>query len=471
MSGTVVTLDSSNDIISFIPAKKFDYNNIDDYYKTVNIYKFSKEFSKKHYLPFLAAYIKSVGHDEYYEDVLRVIAFLEKAHLRALPVGDSQNWYEIDDIQDLNIAEIIFGEKSDKLKRIQNSYGGYWRFPKLKDFCYLVNPYFPTKKMREEIVASFEVLMSQYPSGMQVNKLIAAKMFNLQPDEILPGNGAAELISAFFAINQKTTGIFLPTFEEYPNRINGSLIKKFISSNEDFSYTAQDVMNFSNEVDQVLLINPDNPSGNFIPREAVLTILEAFKKENKTLVLDESFVDFTEEGNQNTFLTSDLLHRFPNLIVIKSISKSYGVPGFRLGVMASSNKEILEKIKALLPIWNINSFGEFFMQIIDKYEKEYQIACKKIVSERNLLFNELKSIALLRVIPSQANYFLCEVLGGMSSEELTQLLFSDYNILIKDCAEKDGFNKKEFVRIAVRDNGDNSKVISALKEIQEKSKM
>ena len=149
MDGTMVTLDEENNIENFVSKKAFKYSDVHNYYKTVNIYKFSKEFSKHKYVPFLDAYCKALGHNEYYEQVLKVISRLDDTHLKALPLN-GEKWYEIDDIQDLDIAETIFAPKEDLLIKYQSRYGGYWRFPSLLDFCYLVNPYFPPKKMKEE---------------------------------------------------------------------------------------------------------------------------------------------------------------------------------------------------------------------------------------------------------------------------------------------------------------------------------
>ncbi|MDR0760287.1 MAG: phosphocholine cytidylyltransferase family protein, partial [Treponema sp.] len=144
MDGTVVQLAENNVIASFIPKKIFNYDEKGTYYKTVNIYKFSNSFLRDTYVPFLEAYSHAMGNNEYYEQVLRVIATLDKQELKAF-VLTRQKWYEIDDIQDKNIAEIIFSSSpGERLDRIQRSYGGYWRFPGLLDFCYLVNPYFPT---------------------------------------------------------------------------------------------------------------------------------------------------------------------------------------------------------------------------------------------------------------------------------------------------------------------------------------
>lgn len=116
---------------------------------------------------------------------------------------------------------------------------------------------------------------------------------------------------------------------------------------------------------------------------------------------------------------------------MKSISKSYGVPGLRLGVLASADKMLVKKLRGDVAIWNINSFAEFYMQIFGKYERDYWDACDKFRNERNHFHDDLKEIPFLRVIPSQANYFLCELTNGVSSYELTLSLLADYNIYIK----------------------------------------
>lgn len=179
MDGTMVRIDDDNNIVNFIPKKAFKYSDTDYYYKTVNIYKFTREFIVDHYLPFLEAYIKVLGENEYYEQVLRVITLIDNCDIKALPITGI-HWYEIDDVQDLRIAETIFAEPKQQLEKIQHSYGGYWRYSSLLDFCYLVNPYFPRKRMVEEMKANFEALLREYPSGMVVNSLLASKYFGLR---------------------------------------------------------------------------------------------------------------------------------------------------------------------------------------------------------------------------------------------------------------------------------------------------
>lgn len=467
MDGTMVRIDEDNNIVNFIPKKAFKYKDVDSYYKTVNIYKFSREFSQNKYVPFLDAYSKALGNNEYYEQVLRVITLIDNAELKALPITNGAKWYEIDDVQDLDIAETLFADKDEFMYRYNMRFGGHWRFPKLLDFCYLVNPYFPTAHMKDELRANFDILLSEYPSGMYVNSLIAAKYFDIRQKYTVVGNGAAELIKSLMERVEGRIGVVYPTFQEYPNRKEQTEIIGFTPDNADLTYTADDLIRFyaDKKLSTLLLINPDNPSGNFIPIVDVLRLATWCKERGIFFVVDESFVDFSEDFRNNSLLHNEILQAYPNLAVMKSISKSYGVPGLRLGILASSDEALINWMKHDVSIWNINSFAEFYMQIFGKYQKDYDRACQKFIAERERFMARLTDIPFLRVIPSQANYFLCQITEKYTSEELTRRLLMDFNILIKDCDNKDGLKNKNYVRIAVRDQKDNDTLVEALKTL------
>lgn len=467
MDGTMVRIDNDNNIVNFVPKKAFNYEEVDSYYKTVNIYKFSREFSQGVYVPFLEAYCAVMGNNEYYEQVLRVITLLDGANLKALPIGNKR-WYEIDDIQDLDIAEALFAEGSDRMRRYFARYGGYWRFPQLLDFCYLVNPFFPPKRMKDELRANFDVLLTEYPSGMRVNSMLAGKYFNIRQEYIVVGNGAAELIKSLteIGINGKI-GIVYPTFEEYPNRMSKEDIISYYPEQADWKYDADDLMRFfdNKPIEALLLVNPDNPTGNFIAKADVFRLVEWCEKRGTMLVLDESFVDFSDDWETNSLLSNTVLEQHPMLIVVKSISKSYGVPGLRLGVMASGNIELIGAMKKDVAIWNINSFAEFYMQIFNKYERHYREACARFVEERQRFKQRLQQVPHLRVLPSQANFFTCVIESKYTSTELTELLLSRYEILIKDGETKKGMHGTNTVRIAIRDQVDNDRLCDILMDI------
>ena len=466
MDGTVVQIDNENNILQFIPKEAFKHSEVDTYYKTVNIYKLSKEFSANKYIPFLEAYSRAFGNNEYYEQVLRILTMIGDTELKALPI-DKEKWYEIDDIQDLNNAETIFANPKEIISRYTSRYGGYWRFPNILNFCYSSNPYFPPHNMIEEMKNSFSTLLREYPSGMCINTLLASRYFNIDQNYIVVGNGATELIKSIMEGFVGKVGVIYPTFEEYPHRLRDENIVRYSPTTKDFSYGIEELKLFFSltPVKRLLVVNPDNPSGNYISKTDILSLANWCEEREMELVVDESFVDFTDDFMHNSLLDNNILKAHSNLIVVKSISKSYGVPGLRLGVIGSSNESLIKNIKKDVSIWNINSFAEMYLQIFGKYEKYYIKACELFIAERNRFFNDLSKIPYLRVFPSQTNYFLCELTAKFTSNELTQLLLYKYNILIKDCKTKTGLTHGNFIRIAIRDEKDNKTLSSILSSL------
>ena len=335
------------------------------------------------------------------------------------------------------------------------------------DYCYLVNPYFNRSGIIDEMQAHFRTLVSEYPAGMAVNSALASTCWGIKPEYIIPGNGAAELIKALTENLDGKVGVVRPTFEEYPNRLSAEQVVTFVPQDESFRYGASDMIEFfgANPVETLLLINPDNPSGNFIPLEGVHQLAQWCEERGMRFVLDESFVDFSVGYAHNSFLDNSLMEKYPHMCVLKSISKSYGVPGLRLGILCSADTDLIARMKKQVSIWNINSFAEFFMQIYPKYRTDYQKACDQFIQARADFEVVLRKIPFLRVMPSQANYFFLEVLPPYKPKELCAILLKRFNILASACLAKKGIEPDRYMRIAIRNHADNERFIQALKEL------
>ena len=465
MDGTVVTISSDHSIGQFIPKKDFNPSRIDEYYKTVNIYKLSRDYLVNRYLPFLEAYARSMGHNEYYEQVLGVVTSLDMQELVAMPLT-GERWYEIDDVQDLQNARTVFADAGDQHRAYSERHGGYWRFPDVRDFCYLVNPYFPPTDMVEEMQRSFGVLVSEYPSAKAVQDQLAAKLFDCDASTVVVGNGAAELISALGEeLKADRIGVPIPTFEEYLKRFSSGQVVSYSHSSDDFTPDVVELRGVIDETDVLVLVNPDNPSGQCLPVDDVLALARYAEDGGKRLILDESFVDFADPDHCVSLLNRDVLGDHPGLVIVKSISKSYGVPGARLGVTASSDTDLMQRVRERTPIWNINSFGEYFLQIIGKYEENYAEACRLIRIERERFRDELAGIPGFRVIPSQANYILCELVGTLSSSEFAERVLAEHSMLVRDCSAKAGFDGGQYIRVAVRSTEDNDEFVRAARSV------
>lgn len=463
MDGTVVKLNQdTNSIVEFIEKKDFNYRDIEKYYKTVNIYKFSKHFINKEFVPFLKAYIEAYGENEYYELILKIIAHLSRSSLKALDVSDLK-WYEIDDSQDLDISTCLFSEGETKLNNLQKRFGGYWRFDELLDYCYLVNPYFPTKGLFNKINYFSQTLISEYPSGQKVNCICASRLFNdVDTNHLVVGNGAAELISTLGNILTGKMLLSKSVFNEYARCFNKCKLHKINLAKTNYSYDIDALKEALQNHDCLCIVNPDNPTGAFIKEKDMLSLLNQAKLQNKTIIFDESFIDFSESDKRYTFITDDILNSFPNLIVIKSISKSYGVPGIRLGVLASSNEALIQEIKQKIPVWNINSYGEYFLQIANLYKNDYILSCDKIAEERKRMIKKLQEALPKKchVYSSEANFLMVD-LGNIDSTKLAIELLNK-KIFIKDLKTKDAFKNKNFIRLAIRTKEDNNKLIHAI---------
>lgn len=365
-----------------------------------------------------------------------------------------------------SVMESLFASGEDKLSRYQCRYGGYWRYASLYDFCYLVNPCFPTERFQNEMKDSFVTLMQSYPSGMGVNSALAAEYFALSPMQICVGNGSSELIKSLMERFVGKIGCIYPTFEEYPHRKQQSEIVPFVGLDGKFNCTVDDIATFYEDksVDAIILVNPDNPTGRFLLKDELLRLAKWCQEKDIYLVVDESFMDFSGMPKES-LLCQEVLNQYKNLIVIKSISKSYGVPGLRLGILATSNEELVATMKKDVSIWNVNSFGEFFWQIIGKYKYDYEKAIGEFIRIRARYMENLGRIKNLVVYPTYSNYVMCKIEGGMTATKLATIMLNRYNILVKDLTGKAGLEDGEYIRLSVRADEENNYIVRVLEEL------
>ena len=463
MDGTCVTLNDDLTIKKFVEKQAMKVDQLDSYYKTVNVYKFNRDFVMGTYIPFLEAYMKIQGLNSYYETSLKYICQLPGMEFKAF-LMDDRSWYEIDDAQDLDIANVLFSHGEEKYDLLEKKFGGFWRFPRYIDFCYLVNPYFPPKQMVEKMQTELPILLTQYPSGLRMQNMNAERLFGVDENHILVGNGAAELINALgHVLKGKKVAVNSPVFNEYVRCFKDCKVVELDNSKNDYALNVNDIKAAIKENNYTVVVNPDNPSGFALAKEEVLDLIACAKKENKGLIIDESFIDFASKEKRFTLLNDEIVSNNPNLVVVKSISKSYGVPGIRLGLLASSNVELLAEIKQEMQIWNINSFGEYYLQIYQLFAKDYDKACDQIVIERNHLVEGLKKFKGIKVYPSEANYVMVD-LGSTNSRELAVKLLDKYHLIIKDLSSKNKMKGKNLIRLAVRDRKDNDFLLETLKK-------
>lgn len=466
MDGSIVKLDKDNNIVYFVDDEEVKRIDPSYYHKIVSIYKFKKRYVSEKYMTYLNEYVKKNKDNNLYESLLKVIDLDVEKKIPA-EILDEEQWYEINDIQDMDIAESMFADGNEKVRKYLQRYGGYWRYPAMRDFCYLVNPYFPNERFMNEMKSNFDVLVREYPSGMAVNSLLAGHFFGVRTENICVGNGTAELIKSLMENISGNIGMVYPTFEEYPHRKKDVEVIPYYVVDKDFDYSVDDIMSYyeGKDISAIVLVNPDNPSGHFISKKDILRLEDWCRSKGRKLIVDESFIDFVEDDEWHTLLDMEVLLNHPSLIVLKSISKSFGVAGLRLGVIATADTDLIAFMKKDVAIWNINSFAEYYLQIIEKYRDDYYEAMEKFKEVRRRYLDKLSKIKGFKVYPSQANYVMCHIENSVTSTELADILLNRYNVLIKNLASKEGLKKGNYVRLSVKSDEENDYIVNALMEI------
>lgn len=346
---------------------------------------------------------------------------------------------------------------------ISSLYGGFWNFG-IKDFCYLVNPYFPPSAFTKRLGLRLDELLRSYPSTNWYISSLLAKTLDLTEDQVVVGNGASELISAITNRYVDNLAIPIPTFDEYVNRaaIQGKRTSLF-ELGKDFVFDAERFVQHVKKTaaNSAVIINPNNPSGTLISQDSIWYLLESLRQLD-LIILDESFIDFCSSDPKPSAM--ERLSEFPNLVILKSLSKVYGIAGLRLGYAATSNRDIISTLRRDVPIWSINSLGQFFLEEIGKYQKEFLHSCTAVQAATQTLYLELKSVPYLSPFPSEGNFVLCKIQTRFTSSQLTTRLFNEHKMFINDCSGKKGLGD-QFVRIASRTTEENANLVRALNSL------
>ncbi len=347
------------------------------------------------------------------------------------------------------------------------------------DACFLSNPYATElflEYFKKEMIDTNEIysLLEFYPAQNKIIANYVEKQLDIEPGHIFICNGAIEAIQA--VIHRYSKGkimIILPTFSSYYEYAtqNTEVVFYNLDKKNNFKLDIDDYISMVKEVqpNTIVLINPNNPDGGYISHYDLKKIINELSwVEN--IVIDESFIHFAYEDDKLTLksIISEVIDR-DNIIVIKSMSKDFGIAGLRCGYAAMSKKRVSELLDNGY-LWNSNGIAEYFFQLYSRKDffARYEVVRKKYINESKLFFDQLLELNNIKIYPSRANFVLIELLNGLVADEVTAKLLCDYGVYVRNCNDKIGLNG-EFIRVAARSNYENGIILKALKNVTKNS--
>jgi threonine-phosphate decarboxylase len=342
---------------------------------------------------------------------------------------------------------------------------GYEKAKEIIDFCFIANPYYPTPAMLQDLKDNFTSLIKSYPSSSPVmsQKNLAA-VLRVNPDNLIIGNGATELIVLINTTLIDRIAVSVPTFGEYIEKLKDQRDAELYALKPERRYHL-DLEEFLAWVHQqrmrsLLVINPGNPTGQLFSLEEMIAFLRR-AKDLELVIVDESFIDFAGDPIPSLLQVAD---QFSNLLIVRSMSKHCGVPGLRLGYCYSGNLYVLNRMRRFIPTWNLNTLAQYFLSQLPPTDADYHEARKRLMDDVRWLYHALKTIPRLDVYPTGANFVLFKIQGGMTAAELQALLLQEHRMYVRDCSNKVGMDNFH-IRVASQGREKDSRLVEALRKL------
>ncbi|MHB1593853.1 MAG: aminotransferase class I/II-fold pyridoxal phosphate-dependent enzyme [Streptosporangiaceae bacterium] len=458
MDGTVVSIDQDCVAQVFPTSSQNADFHYEDKFKTLNIYRFDRDFCHRTLRPILTTYANHVDANCYYELVLGMLANIPAHRIVAHVVAES-DWVEVDDPNDLAVAKFAF-DPTARPALLDRAFGGHWSFGIL-DFSLPRNAYFPPPAMQAAMRHSLAEIITGYGSAQQILDEKLAHFLGCQPTHVHLLSGASQaypLLREIYAGSR--VAIPDPTFGEYARAFPQAIRYR------DIPGTGPGPLDeVARQVDLMVLVNPNNPTGTTLATSGIYQL--AARTPATQFLVDESFLPFSGQPSLVDVLESAPL---PNVTVLTSLGKALGVPGLRLGFIYSPGTDDRDARRALashLPVWGVNALAEYFIELTLKFRSDLAASIAATVEERARLTARLCEHPLVsRVYDSGANFVLVELNGpdvGRAAAVRADLLASS-RIEVKDVSTKfaDGLPR---LRVAVRTREDNDRLLMALETL------
>ncbi|HRW05906.1 MAG TPA: histidinol-phosphate transaminase [Caldilineaceae bacterium] len=330
------------------------------------------------------------------------------------------------------------------------------------DFCFIANPYYPTPPMVAELAAQLPHLIKAYPSSNpRVSAQHLATVLHVDADHLIIGNGATELITEICHDLVPSIGVPIPTFGEYLEKIATVRLRHYpLDPAENYQLRLDEYLDWLQQerLRAAVVINPHNPTGQLFSVAA----MEAFLRRAASLdliIVDESFIDFAADEVPSLL---PVAAAYNNLVIVRSMSKHCGVPGLRLGYSYSGNTTLVQRMRAALPTWNINTVAEYYLSMLPRTDAAYHESRKRVIRDVQHLFQGLSQLNGITPYPTGANFVCFRVDNGLTARQLQRRLLVEHKMYVRDCSNKEGMDRYH-IRVASQGQKNDSALIDALR--------
>lgn len=347
------------------------------------------------------------------------------------------------------------------LDSLRRKHGGYWRYATL-DFHYLFNQHFPPPALYAELQHLLPTLANSYPSSQDVlvDLLAAWKDVSFAPARhLVVGNGSSELIRLLMDRIVTRVTVPLPTFNEFTVGDPDKIHRYCLAEADGFSLDVDELLAqvAQSGSDYAAIVNPNNPVGNLVTLAQVRRILDS----GVGLIIDEAFMAFAEPGQS----AEPLVCEYDNLVIVTSMTKSIGIAGLRLGYVLSANADVRRRLRAALPIWNVNALAEYVLEALPRYRAEHAASIAAIKADTQWFAGALRDVGFLAPFPTHSNAVFCRVRGD--GRRLAEWLFDVHQFVVKEgIAQAELTSTASYVRLGVRNRVDNERLLDALHDYE-----
>jgi histidinol-phosphate/aromatic aminotransferase/cobyric acid decarboxylase-like protein/NDP-sugar pyrophosphorylase family protein len=460
MTGTVVALDADQRVVQMVDVRTeppaFDFPH-----KTASVYLLRRPFLGDEFVPGLERFLEEGRVTDFYEAILADTVRQGRLNLRAVVC---ERWREIDDATEWMDADHVFSTTGERFELVLNAFGGFQRHDAV-DHLVMTNVHFPPESMLSELGREFKRAVTDYPVGQKTMATLLAGFVEQPPDRLVVVNGTSELIKILAASVNGRVLVPVPTYNEYENALRPEQLVRFQLEPPDFrlDVDALDRSAAEAEVELVVVVSPNNPTSLVVPRPELRRLCERLRRRGTILVVDEAFVDFCADPSTQT-LAGDLAGH-PNLAIVKTLSAVCGIPGLRLGYLLTGNLELAARLRAQVPIYNVNGIAEAFLRLVPRYRAQLAESCARVRRDCDELASLLREIPGVEVAPSSSSFCFVGLPEGADGHEVARRLFVEQDLLVKDCSGKSMPAGRGYLRVKARTPVENRRLVAALADV------